>query len=485
VLSHPEVSFQWIQNGKTTIHSSGDGSLTNAVYALYGRETARHCLVCEAERDGIRLTGLLGRPEIVRASRAQEHLFINGRPIQSPMLARAVERGYGTLLMVQKFPFFVLNVGMNPERVDVNVHPNKLQVRFWEESAVFGAVMGMTARALEALSHSPREFALGRNETDKTALWDKWGVIPSQSVSEVKSNAQNVVGNGVSESRQTPHSEAPAMKAAVFSHEDGNEGAGVETAPARSPLQPPATVASMLREYRQNVLGAMPSGMDYRAKLKQPPVGRLRQDTSPVIPVQTEIPGSVPAQSRWIGTAFETYLLLEEGDKLYLVDQHAAHERLLYDQYLKEYQACRVVSQTLLIPGVVNLAYEDRLIFEENRDVFARMGFEAESYGGQAYRIIAVPQILGQAALQTLFTDLVALLREPEYTRRKTPVEEALLTAACRGAVKAGDPLSREEVEALLEILRREEVPLNCPHGRPICMALTRAQIEKQFRRTI
>lgn len=462
VLSHPEVSIQWIHNGKTLMHSAGDGSLRNAVYALYGREVARCCIPVDLEKNGVRLTGLLGQPEIVRNNRNQEHLFVNGRMIQSPLLARAVERGYGTLLMVQKYPFFVLDLKIDPEAVDVNVHPNKLQVRFRDEQSLFGTVMSLVSAALRDYTRSPREFRLEEQEkpAGKTGnLLDRWQIpaVPTQSP--------------LTEQPRRPETARPEPAAAPD-----------DAVPSPKKTAPVPTVASMLAEYRRQTLEGKPvQTSDFHSMFAEEPP----KHTAPVPePAQQEME-KPPEDYRVDGTAFSTYLILEHGNRLYLIDQHAAHERLLFDRFMDEYSRSAVVSQPLLVPCLLDLNTEDRLTLEEQGDALIRMGFDYEEYGPGAWRVTAVPQILGQSQPAELLRELLGILRQPEYANRKTPVEEQLLYAACRKAIKGGDSLTEREIEALLEIFRKEDTPLNCPHGRPVCMILTKDQIEKQFKRIV
>jgi len=487
VLSHPDVSFEWIHNGKVMVHSAGDGSLKNAVYALYGKEVANYCIPMDARVDDIRILGLLGRPEVVRSNRNQEHLFVNGRMIQSPLCARAVERGYGSLLMVQKFPFFVLNLEMNPERVDVNVHPNKLQVRFRDEQQLFGIIMNQVAAALREFTRSPRDFRLEettparKSPEASPSILERWN-IPKMEAEPAHEKVQETVKAAPVDPvkpvvQETSHVQREAPKTEV------SEKRTVVTPSA--PKAPPQTVSSMLAEYRKSVLQAAPaaSNRDFHRMFDAVPSPSLHQEASiPLVTEQVEME-KPPQQYRLVGTAFDTYLILEEGDKLYLVDQHAAHERLLFDRFMEAYRKNAVISQTLLIPCQLDLTVEERLTLEEQGDTLRAMGFAFEEYGPSVYRVNAVPQILGQSQPMGLLRELIAILRQPEYQQRKSSVEEQLLYTACRKAIKGGDRLSEAEIRELLAILHQEDVPLNCPHGRPICMELTRDRIEKQFKR--
>jgi len=441
------------------------------IYALYGREVAKCCIPIDLERNGVRITGLLGQPEIVRNNRNQEHLFVNGRMIQSPLCSRAVERGYGTLLMIQKYPFFVLDLRVDPETVDVNVHPNKLQVRFREEQSLFGTIMTLVSQALKEYTRQPREFHLHEDtpkQQQDQSLLDRWQV-PSVSAPIPQPSAQDETGD-LPKVQPLMEQNSPA------------QAKPENTEPTVRRAEPTKTVSSMLAEYRRTVLDTAPTPVNDFHKAFNDSVA---EPTKSIVTVEQQEMEKPPTDYRVDGVAFSTYLILEHDRKLYLIDQHAAHERLLYDRFMDEYSRTAVVSQPLLIPCVLDLTVEERLTLEEQGDTIRRMGFEYEEYGPDAYRVTSVPQILGQSQPAGLLSDLLAILRQPEYAHRKTSIEEQLLYTACKKAIKGGDSLTDQEIEAVLEIFRKEDTPLNCPHGRPVCMVLTQEQIEKQFKRIV
>ena len=467
ILANPSVSFRFISHGKTVYHSQGDGSLRNAVYSVLGKEIASHMVTVQGEEGGIRVEGCVGEPVVSRGNRTYEMLYVNGRPVNHPMVSKAVENAYGTTLMSQKFPVFVLNLSMPYEWVDVNVHPNKLQVRFAQDQQVFYAVQSCVRRALSGVEQKP------------TVMQFKAAVIPCEPEQRDKP-AQDAP-----ERQKTPVSPAQPQGAAALAQKPQSS----PPQPREKPLPPPASMQQAVREYRSQVIGENQEAFAYTRLLQ-------KAEPKPTLASEQALPWKEPQQEQTQveslrlpegtlrGVVFHTYAIIEAGDELYFVDQHAAHERLLYDQYMQALETGESFSQQLLVPQMLEVTYYQKTAIEENMELFAQLGFELEPFGRNSYQIRAVPHFLGQAQQSGFFLEVLDMLHSQTGNTRDER-QRAIMQMSCKGAVKGGEPLSQQEMDRLLEVLRREDTPLSCPHGRPICMKLTRRELEKQFKRIV
>lgn len=479
ILANPSVSFRFISHGKTVYHSQGDGSLRNAVYSVLGKEIASHMVTVQGEEGGVRVEGCVGEPVVSRGNRTYEMLYVNGRPVNHPMVTKAVENAYGTTLMSQKFPVFVLNLSMPYEWVDVNVHPNKLQVRFAQDQQVFYAVQSCVRRALSGVEQKPTVMQfkaaviLPEPEQDKE--------VPRQPAAQTASDAQQTP---VRPPHEPPagHPPAEGMKPVPQPLKDA------PASPAQ-PTPPPASMQQAVREYRSQVIGENQEAFAYTRLLQ-------KAEPKPTLASEQALPWKEPQQEQTQveslrlpegtlrGVVFHTYAIIEAGDELYFVDQHAAHERLLYDQYMQALETGESFSQQLLVPQMLEVTYYQKTAIEENMELFAQLGFELEPFGRNSYQIRAVPHFLGQAQQSGFFLEVLDMLHSQTGNTRDER-QRAIMQMSCKGAVKGGEPLSQQEMDRLLEVLRREDTPLSCPHGRPICMKLTRRELEKQFKRIV
>ena len=460
LLSHPEISIKFIHDGKIIYHSSGDNSLRNAIYTVYGKNAATNIVEIHDEMAGIHIDGCLGLPGIARANRQHELFFLNFRSIQNPMLSKAIENGYGTALMSQRFPFCVLHIQMPGPWVDVNVHPNKLQVRFADESRVFQAVSGIVGTAVRGMTQSPVDFAFAQASSPEPAPEIP---TPSQSSMPLPQLAQAL-------SQQSSQGTAHAAADDPASHEQ-------------------ITLRQAVRAYREQAFAqtahAHRGYQDILAAPVQTSTLRQAQEDVPLAPsAATELPAWEDGQYTVLGTAFRTYIILESGETLIWIDQHAAHERLLFDRYCHQLQEGKIASQQLLIPQIIEVSYDEKTAILANLEVLEQAGFLLEEYGRLSFSIRALPQVLGQLQAQELVIQLLHVLESKEYpdlTERNC----AIAQAACKRAVKAGDALDEQEIRQLYQLILQEKIPLTCPHGRPICMVMTRKDLEKQFKRVV
>ncbi|MEZ7872851.1 MAG: DNA mismatch repair endonuclease MutL [Eubacteriales bacterium] len=424
ILSHPDVSFRFTADGKTVFFSPGDGKQETAVMSIYGVNTLKQMFRVDGSERGLILTGYLGVGELSRGNRSQQQFFINGRAMRSNLLSQAVEEGCRQRVMIGRFPMFALHLTMPYESVDVNVHPNKWEVRFSDERGIAQAVTGLVQDALSpgaAEAEPPPFFA---------PLPDKPGVPVTQVL------------------RREPE-ELRTMSAPSFVSEPS----------AASPFP-----------------GSLRSPAWEKPEITDAPAPEPEQVTA-----AEHLPELNIRPVRLIGAAFNTYILFESGDTVCLCDQHAMHERLMFDRLMKAYDS-GAIAQTLMVPRVIQLSYREYGSFLEYQALLAAAGYEAEDFGDQSVRLHSVPMTLGQPQAEGSFKEALEDLISSGSLNDDKRVEK-IITASCKHAVKGGDRLSNEELITLVRGVLDGNVHPTCPHGRPLMMQLSRNELEKRFQR--
>lgn len=393
--------------------------------SIYGVNTLKQMFRVDGSERGLILTGYLGVGELARGNRSQQQFFINGRAMRSSLLSQAVEEGCRQRVMIGRFPMFALHLTMPYEAVDVNVHPNKWEVRFSDERGVAEAVTGLVRDVLSpgAAEVTPPRFF--------TPLPDKPGVPVTQVV------------------RREPES-THTMSAPSFVSE-----------PAASAPAFPASLRSPVWEKPESAIVPAPEPKQVTAAEHLPELS--------VRPV------------RLIGAAFNTYIMFESGDTVCLCDQHAMHERLMFDRLMKAYDS-GAIAQTLMVPRVIQLSYREYGSFLEYQALLAAAGYEAEDFGDQSVRLHSVPMTLGQPQAEGGFKEALEELISTGNLSDDKRVEK-IITASCKHAVKGGERLSNDELISLVRGVLDGNVPPTCPHGRPLMMQLTRTELEKRFQR--
>lgn len=437
-LGRPDVSVRCIRDGEELFFSPGDNKLDSCVYSLLGRELAKTLLPCESEVDGVRVHGFISSPAAGRGSRAQQHFFCNGRWIRSTALQAALEQAYRNTLLVGRFPACVLYVELSCAAVDVNVHPAKTEVKFSHERAVFDAVYYGARAALEA-ERAPA------------------AAVP----------------------KPEPAS-APAPKADPFP----------PAAPSRS--TPAAPVFSTARTYapaapaEEAVSFRSPTASAFAApRVTPPPVFPALEPESAEAETPSPLARAVPPETppaRLIGEAMHTYILVEKGDTLILIDKHAAHERINFDR-LRQNPA-DIPSQTLLEPLPFTPDASDAEVLQQHGDTLAELGFTLEPFGRSDYILRGVPAQIDAGDALPALEEICAQLRHGAHTDAQAVRDEVLKTVACKAAIKAGWQTEPEELLRLADAVCAGEVKY-CPHGRPVAVTLTRRELDKLFKRIV
>lgn len=476
-MSRPDISVKFVNNGQNKLSTSGNGSLKDILYHVYGREIAKNLLPIEVSRDGMTLSGYVAKPYISRGNRSFEHYYVNGRYIKSPIITKAIEEAYKTFVMIHKFPFVALNITVDSRLLDVNVHPRKMEMRYSQGDALYKFIFEEIRHTLlqrELIPDVGEEAKTGK-ESQKTGQQKSGaerGMRASgpepfevnrrnqelQTVYGLHQTASDTAGTGITEASAT-------MQAGVKEPDTVTQTGTVEAGEPQA--DNPALAASTLQVREENA---------YKASLaKEAPQlslfasGFLTEEARP--------------KHRLIGQLFRTYWLIEYEDNLFIMDQHAAHEKVMYETLMKQYQNRQVVSQQIHPPIVISVNPRQQQILKEHYDFFESMGFQMETFGGNEYMLRAVPLETYGLAAQDIFIDFVDSLLEDGTHLDMDLFIYKIATMACKAAVKGNMKLTTQEADALIDQLLQLENPYNCPHGRPTIIAMTETELEKKFRR--
>ena len=474
-LAHPEVAIQFLRDGKQVLSTPGNGGLQAAVYCVYGRDFARMVKV-DSRWESYTLTGYVSKPTDARPSRGLQTFFVNDRPVKSKLLVSALEEAYRNQIMVGKFPACVLHLTLPPNAVDVNVHPAKTEVKFLSEKAVFDCVHYGVLGALNTQTDRPEiRFRTPAGETAAP-------VVPSAPV-KVSTPPQ-----------MPPRPENPAPKNSFFRTMTPQEyktfSAALKDAPQPKQAAAAATAAKIERPVnmplREFVMLPQVQASQTPPKVEKvapvPPAPPKKEEPKPGEMEQTQLP--MPAEIPWrmVGELYNTYIIVEQGDDAFLIDKHAAHERILFEK-LKAHPE-KISAQSLLSPIPVRLSPAAAGELLANADMLDELGFAVEEFGENTVLLRQIPMDLSPddaaEAVESLSADLLSGRRESKDTVR----DELLHTVACKAAIKAGWVNDEQELLAVAkEVMSREDLKY-CPHGRPICVSLSKKQLEKQFKRT-
>ena len=486
LLGNPGVSMRFISGGNTLYHSFGDGKLRHAVFAVYGREAAEKMVEVDASEGGARIYGLIGVGELAKATRAHQLFFINGRSVRCPMLTRVLEQVCRSRVTIGMYPMCVLNLVIPAGSVDVNVHPNKLEVRFRDEEMMRGACERLlsTAFAGERVLQMERETAPQRSVERRAELRELPLADASKAVEAPKPEPE------APKPAETPQPQEPA-KAPIPKLPKPEQTRMELHAPARPGVLREQPNVLDNREIKTVKLPEHPLSMEpaplKRKEAMQPAPQKLSaNDVQTAAPqVESAKPANAPTPEelpfRIIGVAFRTYILVECGETLLLIDQHAAHERLQYEKLMARASA-GTASQQLLAPIVIHLSAREMAVISDNLSLLSEAGYEVEPFGEQDIRVRAVPFVMGKAEVRPLFLEMIQSLNQLKAATLDARRSE-IMQMACKSAVKAGDSLSDSEISALIADMQKTGAPPTCPHGRPVVKTLTKRDLEKMFKR--
>ncbi|MFR3477011.1 MAG: DNA mismatch repair endonuclease MutL [Agathobacter rectalis] len=439
-LSHPDISFKFINNNQTKLHTSGNGNRKDIIYHIFGREISSSLLEVKHECEYFKVEGFIGKPVITRGNRNYENYFINGRYVKSNILSRAIEEAYKSFLMQHQYPFTVLYFTFFSE-LDVNVHPTKMELRFDNNNEIYVELCDTIYAILSHKEMIP-EVPVDSTPAPKKIVHEYKEPIPEpfekRRINEVRAaESRSVYGQSVTSTVKNYSATEPAAKAP-------------ETSTAYEPVQVVTGTQQTLGDYDKVFL--------------------------------TE---SSKKQFSIIGQLFKTYWLIEFEDKLYIIDQHAAHEKVLYEKTMARLANKDFTSQRISPPIVMTLDAKESEMLEKYRPQIEQFGYEVEHFGGKEYMISAIPDNLFNIDMKDLFIEMLDDFSNA--TGRQTPdiITEKVASMSCKAAVKGNDKLTLPEINELIDELLSLDNPYNCPHGRPTIISMSKYEIEKKFKRIV
>lgn len=489
-LSHPHISFKYMQNGQTKLHTSGNNNLKEAIYQIYGRDITRELIeIHTKDRDEtIRIDGFIGKPVISRGNRNFENYYVNGRYVKSKIVTKAVEDAYHTFMMQHKYPFTCLHIQIKGSDVDVNVHPTKMEVRFSDQELIYRQIYQTIIQGLQhkelipqvtigkdrlAVRPANRDKAPEPFEVQRRQIEQPRGYQMQQKVQpeELKNRAKaaNPIADrtvAVAASGEETHKGLVVREQGTGCYGEKRETGYRNENPAKQ--NPNLQAGQVVSDRRDNIAAPgvqKAEQMDlFDGKLLSPEAKK---------------------HHKIIGQVFDTYWLVQMEDKLYIIDQHAAHEKVLYERIVKEMKERNVSSQIVSPPIIISLNLEEQEKMKKYQNIFKTFGFEIESFGGREYSIRAVPQNLFGMTEQGFFIEVLDHLEEDPSSKTLDVLSDRMATMACKAAVKGNQKLSLRETEALIDELLQLENPYNCPHGRPTIISMTKYELEKKFKRIV
>ena len=448
-LSHPEISIRLIVNNQNRLHTSGNHNLKDIIYTIYGREIAGSLLSVSTEREGMRISGFIGKPVIARGNRNFENYFINGRYIKSRLISKAIEDGYKSYMMQHKYPFTLLHFTIGPELIDVNVHPSKMELRFKDGEAVYQMVYHAVTSALSGKELIPTASLPEPRVPNQPEVS---GQQKTQSQAEGYSHPKNssASDNGSFPKAPSSHGPEPFEKKRM-------EAMGIVKEPP-SPYGKEPPVPPSAEEKKEEQLEFFD--------------GRLLSEEA-------------RKRHRLIGQVFDTYWLVEYDGSLYIIDQHAAHEKVLFEQNFASLKSREYTSQYISPPIILSLSMREAELLNRSIDVFRQVGFEIEPFGGSEFAVRAVPGNLLSLAKKELLMEMIDSLSEEGGRIAPESVYDRIATMSCKAAVKGNTNLSFAEADQLIDSLLKLENPYQCPHGRPTIISISKYEMEKKFKRIV
>lgn len=459
-LSHPEISFRLIVNNQPKIQTAGNGKLKDVIYTVFGRDIAANLIEIDRSFEKFTVRGFIGKPAVCRGNRNYENYYINGRYIRSGIVSKAIEEAYTPFIMQHRYPFTVLHIEIEPELLDVNVHPSKMELRFSNGPYLFDSLKSAVSGGLSHRELIPEITAGGG---------------AANAARETSASQETSASRGVSASREASESrEAGQERKAEPQQMNSDTAQGAfaftrEPEPAKPARMPEPFETRRAARYDEAVKKQEREGMGQLELFDRPEL--LKEQNKKDI--------------RIVGQVFGTYWIMEFEKNMYIVDQHAAHEKVLFEKFMRRYGERRIATQYISPPVVFSVTMQEENVLRENMEYFKDFGFELESFGGDEYSVSGIPADFAEADPKGLLLEILDSLVQD--SRKSTPesIRDRIATMSCKAAVKGGGRLSFAEAQALLGQLMELDNPYNCPHGRPTMITMSRYELEKKFRRIV
>lgn len=504
-LARPDISFQFVMNRQNRFSTSGSGDLKEVVYRIYGREIAKEIFPFKAEEDGILAEGFLGTPQLVRPNRNFEFFFVNKRYIKSQVLSKGLESGYASRLMQHKFPMAYLHFTIDTENVDVNVHPSKMEVRFSDNRQIFDYLDRHVKEALHSREMIPRVSLAEAQKKEQAKRTESTAGEQNAAAAPVAGEDRaQIVPKELSGQAKDAREEAKRLAQQLLSMPRPISGARRENVRQPETVQPPASAQP--QKTPQPPASALPVKEQHQTKVLLPQPfekkrleAMVREERLEYETKEPEIAGTkqmdlfeeriltrkAVQQYEIIGQIFDTYWIASYQDKMILIDQHAAHEKVKYEALIRRLKEGSCESQNLMPPIIVTLSNPEAQLLHQYQEYFTKIGFEIEEFGGNSYALRSVPCDLYGNASAELLQEILNELASEQKPGTPAAVTERIATMACKSAVKGNHRMSRAEMEELLEQLLTLDNPYHCPHGRPTMITMTRQELERKFKRIV
>ena len=480
-MSHPDISIRFIQNNQNRLHTSGNHNLKDIIYTVFGREIAANLLPVESEQEVLQVHGFAGKPVIARSNRSFENYYINGRYVKSGLIGKAIEDAYKPYMMQHKYPFVLLHISIEPEYLDVNVHPTKMELRFRNGEQVYQMLFQAISQALSHNELIPQVDLVKREE--EIALEEAQKRAPHPEPFEVKRQAAMVQKSDESRTMQPPIYKSEAVYGKI--------------AESRAELEPEiqaaAPVESRKLEQKQQELEQKQQELEQKQQEQE----QKQQEQEQKATGQAEQPQQLDLfeekllepknriRHKLIGQLFDTYWLVEFNEHLYIIDQHAAHEKVLYEKTMQTLKTREFTSQMLNPPIILTIGSTEEVLLKKYMKYFQDIGFEIEPFGGREYAVRAVPDNLFSVAKKELLMEMIDDLSEDAGARTADMIHDRVATMSCKAAVKGNNHLSFAEADHLIDELLNLDNPYACPHGRPTIISMSRYELEKKFKRIV
>ncbi|WP_238918737.1 DNA mismatch repair endonuclease MutL [Clostridium sp. YIM B02555] len=478
-LANPKISFKLYNNQKKVLHTFGNGELKDVIRTIYGKAITDNIIYFSETSDLITVYGYIGKEEIARGSRNNQSIFVNKRYIKNKALTVAVEQAFKSFSTVNKFPFFILYIEVYPEYVDVNIHPTKAEVKFNDERMLFKKIFGAVHTSLK--NEVFETFAI-KEENDNTYTPPTFEEITfkikeeEEKVKLLNSSVKTMIEEG--KDLKVNNNDHNIVTYSSNIQPEINHIDDIQKIDVTIPVDLKSNSieeVTVLKEHIEN---------PYNVENNNEPFQEYESETVETQNIKPEPIAKFPALSI-IGQYNKTYILGEYDGTLYMIDQHAAHEKILFEKYLKEIEMGTIIIQPLMVPSIIDLSIDDYSYYEENKEVFKAAGFLLEEFGGNSLSLKEVPYFLGRLNPKDLFLDILDNLKNLGNGKTIEVKHNAIATKACKAAIKANDKLDINEMVKLIEDLRYIDDPFHCPHGRPVIIKFTSTDIDKKFRRIV
>lgn len=506
-LSHPDISFRFINQNQTKLHTSGNGNLKDVIYHIYGKDITSNLLEVDASEVSCQVKGFIGKPIISRGNRNYMNYFINGRYIKSSTIHKAIEDAYQPYTMQHRYPFTVLHFTVAPELVDINVHPQKMEIRFSDAQGIYQSVYHAISEALKHREFIP-EVSLASSDSKpvpkkgqatakpvrEPEMFEKKRMQSVQILEEIKKQDERLKQQGMTQ------------ETAVYGKRDNTETSkGMDASSDMEPIQAAGSAVLNIGQ-AEATKNTVPNMEQTKAAGNTVPNMEQTENAPNTVP-HTERTNEVrynvhdPVQESFfdkgilseqaqkevkiIGQVFDTYWILQYDSAMYMVDQHAAHEKVLYERFMRQFSEKKPIVQLLQPPVVLTLTMQEEQAVKEHMSVFEELGYQIEPFGGREYVVNGVPAHLPQIGNEELLKEVIDAMVDEHARPTPDILKDKIASMSCKAAVKGNNRLPREQMEELLRELMTLENPYHCPHGRPTMIKMTKTELDKKFKRIV